>query len=85
MPGVVNHFKCNCSNDYLGRTQCCLRNRIPQHIPGWLQEGGTNRPRSKKTTRQCYCPTPYDLYNRHQDPTSSFEIIEGTVFLPNFI
>ena len=48
MPGVVYYFACACSENYVGRTECCLKERIGQHIPAWLGKGDRSRPRSNK-------------------------------------
>ena len=48
IPGVVYHFSCVCCETYVGRTDCCLKQRIKQHIPAWLEKGDRTRPRSNK-------------------------------------
>ena len=46
--GVVYHFSCDCKQEYVGRTQLQLKERIKQHVPDWLVKGGKSRPRSTK-------------------------------------
>ena len=46
-PGVVYQFHCDCTEQYIGRTECRLEDRIKQHIPKWLEAGSKVRPRSK--------------------------------------
>ena len=43
---VVYQFKCDCQQDYIGRTEATLSTRIGQHIPKWLESGKKSRPRS---------------------------------------
>ena len=48
IPNVVYVFQCPCHEDnYVGRTQLPLRERVRQHLPRWLLEG-RGRPRSEK-------------------------------------
>ena len=47
LSSVVYDFTCNCRSVYIGRTESTLGARIAQHIPKWLQQGGS-RPRSNK-------------------------------------
>lgn len=47
IPKVVYTFSCPCGARYTGRTERCLAVRCTEHLPKWLNKGGT-RPRSKQ-------------------------------------
>ena len=47
IPKVVYTFSCPCGARYAGRTERCLAVRCTEHLPKWLNKGGT-RPRSKQ-------------------------------------
>ena len=42
---LIYRFECNCGSNYIGRTERCLRVRMKEHIPKWL-ETNKSRPRS---------------------------------------
>ena len=44
---VIYEFKCGCGSSYIGRTDRCLSTRVTEHLPKWLMQGGTARPRSR--------------------------------------
>ena len=75
IPGVVYYFACACSENYVGRTECCLRERISQHIPGWLQRGQRCRPRSNKAPESAITRHLMGCSNDTNDAKKWFKII----------
>ena len=61
VPNVVYHFQCACEREnYVGRTELPLGDRIRQHLPKWLLQGKKQRPRSDRQpnsaiTRHALC------------------------------
>ena len=43
---VIYQFLCDCGSSYLGRTERALSRRVDEHLPRWLMDGATHRPRS---------------------------------------
>ena len=39
-------FCCSCGCSYMGRTKRSLTDRMAEHLPRWLMQGETSRPRS---------------------------------------
>jgi len=77
MPNVVYLFSCYCgTEDYVGRTQLPLGERVRQHLPKWLLQGRKQRPRSQKGLQSAIARHALDCTAVDDDLTSRFKVIQ---------
>jgi hypothetical protein len=77
MPGVVYHFECTCHQDYVGRTEQCLGERLKQHVPDWLNKGGTARPRSANAQESSITRHLLTCNSRPEKPREHFKLLHS--------
>lgn len=73
--GVVYHYRCPCSSDYVGRTESQLGVRIKQHIPKWISNGQGTRPRSIKQPNSAITRHLMQCEQQNNNPRSNFKIL----------
>lgn len=61
---VIYKFACTCGCSYIGRTSRCLRERVTEHMPQWLNTVVKRPPRATKT--------PSSSITRHLQSCKSF-------------
>ena len=75
IPGVIYNFTCRCKDDYVGRTEKCLKDRIQQHVPAWVVKGRTSRPRSDVPPDSAITRHLVMCANRPEDPRQCFDVL----------
>ena len=78
IPNVVYHFRCPCTtNDYIGRTEQPLGERINQHLPKWLIEGKKHGPRSDKKPSSAIARHRLECNVPTEDIKNCFKIVHN--------
>lgn len=80
VPNVIYQFTCSCSSNYIGRTQHRLEDRVSQHVPQWILQGKTTRPRSNKTPDSAIARHLLQCGNRSEKPRECFKILHRGAF-----
>ena len=72
---AIYKFLCDCGSSYIGRTERCVKTRIKEHLPRWIQTS------AKKSTTSSICKHVIDCdsFIGH-DFTSYFSILSTSQF-----